>query len=201
LQSAALNAGMMLVASLAAAVVTAAIVLGGLAAAIGAVVASIAMLFAPIIAAVTALGTLVYAGVRFGGQLVDGFVQGITNGRDRLVSAIRGLASQATEALRSALQIRSPSRVFAQLGVQIPAGLESRIESGTPAAQGAVDGMVEAPSMSGGRAGSSSRVAVSIGEIHVHAGESAEPRQMAASLVDELVRLLEGASIEMGVAR
>lgn len=136
-----------------------------------------------------------------GTSLIEGLVRGLRRGRDLVVNTVRGLATSATDALTSALGIHSPSRVFANLGVQIPRGLAAGVDAGTPSAQGAVESMVSVPAESG--AGASSRGAVmsfSFGDIHIggHGGESG--RAMAESFREELVRVLQGAALEMGAA-
>ncbi len=182
----------------------------GLAFAIGATVAALALLAFALLAPWVALFMLGMAIGKLtetlwnkaaewkeaGVRLVDGLVQGIRGAVGRVTNAVKGLARAARDALARALQIRSPSRVFANLGLQIPAGLAAGVERGAPIAEGAVSEMVEAPSELGaGR--SSSSVVVSIGDVHVHgAGEGAA--ELARSVRDELLRLLEGAAVHMG---
>lgn len=199
LQSAALTAGTLAVGGLVTAVLAATVALGAFAAIVGVVAAGVLVMTAPIWGALAALATLGYYGARYGGQLMDGMVNGIAKGRDRVLGAIRSVATDATAALRSVLQIRSPSRVFAQLGMQIPAGLAAGVEAGSGEASGAVESMVSAPDAPAAARGGA-RTSVSIGEVHIHAGATDQPREMAQSFVDELVRLLEGARIELGAA-
>jgi hypothetical protein len=201
-QTMALQAGSVVVMGLVTAVMMAAGALATFVAMGAAAVAVVRAMLNPIATVQAAMAGLFDIGARAGSRLSDGLVSGITQGRDRIVAAVRGLATGAADALRNALQIRSPSRVFAQLGVQIPAGLESGIDAGAPSAMGAVESMVASPDAPGGRGGGGSRVSVSIGDVHIHAGsDQSAPRELAQSFADELVRLLEGASIELGVAR
>ncbi|WP_157069076.1 hypothetical protein [Sandaracinus amylolyticus] len=200
MQSLALRAGALLVTSFVAAVVTATIALAGFATVLGVVAAGVLVMTAPILAAVAALGALAYAGVTYGEQLMTGLVSGIQKGRSLVVATLRGVASDATAALRSALQISSPSRVFAQLGVQIPRGLAEGVEAGTSAASGAVESMVSAEAPRAAARGGSS-ISISIGDVHITAGHTDQPRELAQNFVDEVVRLLEGANIELGGAR
>jgi hypothetical protein len=201
-QSAALNAGAMVVNAFAAAVVTAGVVLAGLAAPFAAAFAAGAAFARMMQELQQRVSDLLSAGRTIASSLISGLVKGFDDGRARVITQIRSLASSATTALRDALQIRSPSRVFARLGVQIPRGLAAGVESGAATAENAVADVVSAPTMpsSGGAAAGrgESRVAVSIGDIHVHMGENGSPRDVGRGIYDELVRLLEGAGLELG---
>lgn len=214
LQSVALNAGTAIVVAFAAAVVTAGVVLGGLAAIVGVVAAGVAVLAAPLILAGAALYGVIEAGrqvlvwwentdwAKLGTAIVSGLVNGLRQGRALVQSSIRSLATEATRALRESLQIRSPSRVFADLGRQIPRGLAAGVEAGAPAATGAVEAVVSVPDAAGGGRGSAaaSGRSVTIGDIHVHVGQTDQPRQIGQAIVDEIVRALEGVGIELGAA-
>lgn len=179
--------------------------------AFAALAASIAMVAAPLVLAMgaaTAFGAAIGSAVAWfqatdfkalGKSMVDGLVNGITAGASRLVSAIRGLASTARDAFASAMDIRSPSRVFAGLGVQLPAGVEEGIEAGSPSLAGAVERMVSIPADTGGpyRSAPAGQTSVSIGDIYVQSsGESAD--RIAVDIRDELARVLEGVAITMG---
>lgn len=198
-QRAALIAGAVVVGLFAAGLVLAA-------GAFAALAASAALVFAPIAIAIglaIALGAAVGTAVRafmdadwrgIGLGIVTGIVTGLTLGRDRLISAMRGLAAAARSALTDALEIRSPSRVFADLGRQIPAGLAVGVDAGAGDAQAAVDGMV-APSAPG-RAGSrSSSASVSIGEIHIHT-RATDAQGIAADIGDAVRELFQGLALE-----
>jgi hypothetical protein len=176
--------------------------------ALAAVTISLAALAAPILAAVAAVGALIYGGYRLvqwwraqdwsaiGRSLVDGLVNGIRSGAARVTQAVRGLAGEARRALAQALGIFSPSRVFAQLGVQIPRGLAQGVQRATPIAVDAVDTMAVASS--GSSPAASSGVVASIGEVHVHVGPQADGREIARSIRDELVEVLEGLVVARG---
>jgi hypothetical protein len=137
-----------------------------------------------------------------GTALVDGLVTGIAAGRTRVVSAIASLATEATTALQDALGIRSPSRVFARLGVEIPRGVAMGVETGTRAASSAVDtmgaglgrGFDEVPA---GGAVTNATSSTSIGPFYLQlAGDSA--RAQAESLRDQLAEILEGLVVTRG---
>lgn len=185
------------------AVVMASVAFAALGAAIG---ASLALMAAPLIITVGAVVALI-AGVRaayqrivaldwaaLGRSVVDGIVGGLSAGIARLTSTVTGMATSIRETFSSALQIRSPSRIFAELGEQIPAGLTVGIESGTAEVGGAVSSMVGVPSGIGGGGGGG----VTVGDIHVHVGAGADGQSIAEEIRDAIARVLEGAALEMG---
>jgi hypothetical protein len=175
------------------------------------IVSAIAVLTAPFVfigvaiyATVRAMRALWNAGrdvaagfVNIGGQLVTGLINGIRNGIGRAKEAVRELGRGAISTLREVLDIHSPSRVFAQLGRQIPAGVSVGVDSGAEGANASVANMVDVPGSLGG-GGARGAVSISIGDVHVNGGNSAE---IAENLRDELARVLEGLALTMGGAR
>lgn len=135
-----------------------------------------------------------------GRQMVDGLVGSITGGAERVRAAVSGLAATAVSSLRQALGIHSPSRVFAELGRQVPRGMELGIDRGSEGVGSASDRMA-ASSAGGGAAGvsrGSSRPSISIGDIHVTVNGQGDARAIAQGIRDELASLLESVAIEMG---
>lgn len=176
--------------------------------------ASVAVVVGPIIASVLAVQWLtnkareLYTWFRtadwtaIGASIADGLVAGIRAGVSRVVGAVRGLASSARSALETALQIRSPSRIFAGLGLQIPAGLEQGIAAGAPRVAGAVDRLVEVPADAaaaegGAAAAARSETHISIGDVHIHT-QATDAQGVAQDLGAELARILEGLVITSG---
>lgn len=215
----ALNAGIAVFSLFAGAVTIAAVATGALVAGLALVATSLAVLSAPIVAPILAAAAGMYAllaaGRRFvtwfrgidwsalGTSLVQGLVRGLERGRELIVESVRGVAETATSALTEALGIRSPSRVFAELGRQIPAGFAVGVEGAAPRASAAVEetiGAAPAALGSGGRAPSApsaAPVTLTIGELHVHAGAG---ESTARAFVDELAEILAGVSVRMGAA-
>lgn len=187
-----------LVIGFAAAVVAAAAALTALGVAAAAIASPIVPIGALFLGAAGVVITMTHqmsqAAVRWGTGIMDGLVEGI---RSRVVSvrdAISGVANAVRQRFISAVEIGSPSRVFARLGEQIPAGIELGIESGTRDATAAAAQLVEAPGALGGaRAGTT----LTIQEVHIHT-QSGDPREHARSFLDQLNELLEGAAITMG---
>ncbi len=153
--------------------------------------AALGVAAAAIISPILTLGA---AAVGVGSAIVDGLVAGLRGGIARVTQTVRSIADSVRTTFRNVLQIRSPSRVFAELGAQIPAGVTMGIEAGSPDASGAAAELVQPPAgAAGGRGGAS----ITITELHIHA-QTNDPREHARTLVDELAALLEGSAITMG---
>lgn len=200
-QTAALYVGLAAVGALAVAVIAATAVMAAFVAPLVLAYVAFRKLQEAWAAGVRLFDSLADAGRRAGTSLIDGFVGAIVRGRDLVRETVGGLAGAATMALRDALQIRSPSRVFAELGAQIPRGLAVGIDDGAGATQGAVEQLVDAPEGAG--VGGAGRAPISIGDVHIHmapGSDEASGRDIARTIVDELVRQLQGAGIELGAA-
>lgn len=179
--------------------VTPFVILGGIAFAVG---VGIGWLYAKFVELQTWLSSINWTGI--GRSLIDGLVTGLTGGAQRVVNAVRSLGRSATNALRSALDIHSPSRVFADLGRQIPRGLAVGVEAEAGTAQGAVSDVVSVPQGAalGGALGRGTQVAVSIDGIHVHVARAEDvPEGIAERIQEAIAKVLEGAVLQMGAAR
>jgi len=185
---------------------------GVLAVAAGAAFGVMAALALAVVAPFALIGAAIYGAVRLfraagrmfstlvadwreiGAQLVSGLVNGIRNGINAAKNAVRDLGNGIVEEWRSLLDIHSPSRVFAGLGEQIPAGVAVGVDRGSARADAAVSDMINVPSAIG-QAGGGGSVSVSIGDIHVNGGNSAE---IAQNLRDAIARELESLALVMG---
>ena len=68
--------------------------------------------------------------VSIGKNIINGIVRGVTSGASALYNSMKSIASKAVNAAKSALQIKSPSRVFAnEVGQWIPKGVTVGIEA------------------------------------------------------------------------
>lgn len=138
-----------------------------------------------------------------GARLVDGLVTGIRSGYERVTSAVRGLASAASSALTEALEIRSPSRVFAGFGREIPRGLAAGVDEGTGEATGAVgrlagrarEGFDDAPAGAAARGSTSSSTSIGPFYIEVNGGGGD-----GDNLEERLTALFERLGLVAGVA-
>lgn len=184
------------------------------AAALAAFATGAALIVAPLVAAAFAVLSIVDAGaglVRWfrstdftalGAAIADGLVAGIRNGVARVTNAVRGLAQTARSVFERAMEIASPSRVFARLGGQLPAGLGQGIERGTPRVAGAVDRLVEVPADVEAPSGAGGAVAraethVSIDTIVIQTQATDAPG-IAVDIRAALAEILEGLAIQAG---
>lgn len=147
-----------------------------------------------------------------GRNLWKSLITGLKSGWEAVKSVFSDLANEASKAFKTALGIASPSKVFAELGLEIPKGLTQGIVLGTPAAQQAAADLVTAPKLGSstqadaspeagagaGLRGAQAGRSVTIGELHIHAA-TAEPKTLAAAFRRELESVLEGVSLEAGV--
>ncbi|MGI5196586.1 phage tail tape measure protein [Streptomyces sp. CA-288835] len=98
-------------------------------------------------------------------RAAQGLVKGLQSQQKTLERTMLKLAQHMSKAIRKALGIKSPSRVMAQIGKNIPAGLRKGIESGRRAVDRSMAGLVATPtqgqlalSAAGGTASGPSRV-------------------------------------------
>jgi len=138
-----------------------------------------------------------------GANAIDGFISGLRSGLARIRATIGEVASAATGALRSALDIHSPSRVFASLGVQIPRGLASGIESGAPTAARAVSVLATDLSSSGSdvapnaRGAAPASSATTIGPFYISV-EGSNAEEVGEGLEAQLAGIFERLAIGRG---
>lgn len=121
-----------------------------------------------------------------GTALVDGIRNGITRGIASARETVTGFAGGIVGAARDALGIRSPSRVFAELGAYSAEGFTVGLNRGAPDVSSAVSGM-----LSGGAAGGAAgRAPINI-TINVD-GRGQSDDQLADTLVDRLSEFFAG---------
>lgn len=80
-----------------------------------------------------------------GMQLITGLVDGISGGGGAVLSAITGVVGGAIDAAKKLLGIASPSKVFADIGMNTGAGMASGVDQSTGDVQGALEQMVAPP--------------------------------------------------------
>lgn len=85
-----------------------------------------------------------------GMQLVQGFVTGITGAGPGAISAVLNLATSAKNALKGALGIASPSKVFAGYGKNTSEGFAQGVDDGGAEVDAAVGSMVSTPAAAPG---------------------------------------------------
>lgn len=154
-----------------------------------------------------------------GTSIVFGIGRGIRDGAYAVVDAVTGVADAAANRLRSALDIRSPSKVFGELGAATALGFAVGISSSAGLAadashdmglgaarageQAAIAQLGAAPgsmSMGGFDAGGFGRggVQVSFGDIIVSVEGSGDANEIASTTSREVRRQIEGFFRQLG---
>lgn len=96
--------------------------------------------------AVDAFNSVNWAGI--GSDIINGIINGIRNAGSALFQSLKELASSALEAAKGALQIGSPSRLFAnEVGQWIPAGIAVGIEANAEDLNRQIANMINLASM------------------------------------------------------
>lgn len=83
-----------------------------------------------------------------GKNLIAGLVGGIAGAGPSVIKALTGVVGSAVDAAKSALGIASPSKVFAEIGMQTAAGMATGVEGATGEVKGALESMVAPPDAS-----------------------------------------------------
>lgn len=85
--------------------------------------------------------------LEYGKNLLIGFADGIRSGVKGAVEAVGSVASNVIDRFKNLLGIRSPSRVFASLGLMLPMGMAQGINAGLPEVAAAVADMAVTPTI------------------------------------------------------
>ena len=152
----------------------------------------------------TELSTVGQFFLSVGKAILTGLIQPILEGGSQLISAITGLVSQGVQAAKNALGIRSPSRVFTEIGTHTTAGLSLGIQRGTPAAVDTVrrmaagitvagaatlsPGMAMAAPSGSGAMGGAAAGGVTIGQVSIVIEGSGLDAEAIARAVDQRLR-------------
>jgi hypothetical protein len=197
-----------------------AIGLWGVAKAMGAVAVKVAIATWPFILAAAAIWGLIkivellYVIWRevdwpaLGKAVWDGIVGFLVSAKDKIADVFRSLAKTCSNAFKKAIGSNSPSKLFAEYGQDITAGLTLGIEAGTPKAQQATEAMIKTPdasgvvdSIGGGRAAGGAGSGVAIATLNVYCSQDTQPsdaKQIAASIKRELENILASVAVQMG---
>jgi hypothetical protein len=183
--------------------------LGFVASGVGIVVGAIAGLVA-ISAVIQAkiydmIGAVGKLGIEFaaaGVAVVDGFIQGIKSRFSAAVNMVSNLASQVSGKFKSALGIASPSKVFAEYGVNTGEGYEKGVDKSMPdGSEMAAKMLPSAPSRASGSApsggGGGGGLVVNIAAINVVGGGTAD--ENAKSIRAELTNYLSASLLSKGI--
>jgi len=140
-------------------------------------------------------------------SMVDGLVNGIKSGVGPVVEAVKAMASSAVGAIKSALQIGSPSKLFEGLGEFTGEGFASGIEDQTATVTTALETMVSPPDVepmalpsgpSDSASGGGGSVSLSNVVFNFHGVKDAEKAR--ASFEETLTSILEGDAVATGAA-
>ena len=126
-------------------------------------------------------------------QLINGFVEGLKAGGAAVLGAITGVVGGAIDGAKKLLGIASPSKVFAEIGLQTAEGMSGGVEGGTSGVSSAMEDMVAPPTAA--TVGSS----VSHGGNTIHITINApggDAKAIGAELEGVLTKFFEGAEIE-----
>jgi hypothetical protein len=134
-----------------------------------------------------------------------GLVDGLNGGAPAADAAGRSLAGASVTGARAALDVHSPSRVFAQLGAYTAIGFAEGVDANAGRAEASMSAMLTPPRASGFGAGSfggagAAGASVSIGDINVTVGPGAEAdgEKIAVTIKRELTAIFDGLSLELG---
>jgi hypothetical protein len=176
------------------------VVAGGIAAALGAVLA-LALAVPVAIAAIpltlyTIGSTLVEWARTTGVSLVQGLIEGVTGMVGAVVSAVTGTVGAGITAAKDLLGIASPSKVFAEIGTNTVEGFTNSVDAGASEAAGSMANLVgesaQAPAQAAAsapaRAGGSGAT-VTIGSVTITGVEGAA--DIAPRLGELITRYLE----------
>lgn len=136
-----------------------------------------------------------------GEAMAAGLAGGIRSGAPDVAAATRDLGAASSDALRSSLQIHSPSRLFAGFGRQIPRGLAMGVERGESEVASATESVAAAATSGVPRGGLASalRAPVSIvANITIQGGGRQAGEDAADAFLDRISTAFDGVAITMG---
>jgi hypothetical protein len=141
--------------------------------------------------------------VAMGRAMIDGLVNGITGGAKAVVDAMKGVVTGAVDGAKHLLGIASPSKVFAEIGMQTGAGMSVGVDRSSVGVQDSLERMVAPPSAQPSAAAPPAPTAHAGGSMSgntfnfygVQGAEDALER-----FEDMLTRVLEGDAAQLGAA-
>ncbi len=134
-----------------------------------------------------------------GAQLIQGLIDGIMGGGSSVLSAMTGVVGGAVDAAKKALGIASPSKVFAEIGMQTAAGMAVGVEGETSNVSSALETMVAPPdvtSSGGGSSGGGGSINLAGAQFTFNGVEGAEDAE--GRFRDLLTKLLDGDLASLG---
>jgi hypothetical protein len=138
-----------------------------------------------------------------GANIVKGFVDGIKAGAAAVADAVTGLASSAMSAVKGALKIASPSKVFRAYGSFTAQGFAEGVDDGTPGVEEAVNQLAAppAPAPSGGSApigaGGGTTIRIEAGAIVIQGVKDADEME-GGPFLQKLAKALASIASQAG---
>lgn len=133
--------------------------------------------------------------------MIDGLVNGIAGGATAVLNAMKGVVDGAINGAKKLLGIASPSKVFAEIGMQTGAGMEQGVSGSAGGVRDSLESMVSPPSAGGSgaapaaSAASSSRSGATITIILNGVQGATEAIDM---IREEVTRMFEGDAAQLG---
>jgi len=137
-----------------------------------------------------------------GGAIIDGILSGLTAGLAPVAEAVGNIGQAAWDKFASVLGIHSPSKVFAELGAAIPAGVAQGVNQNAGAGQDAAAGIVQPPpaAESGGGQRGGSNITIEVGGINITAQPGQQAQAIAMNIRQELELVFEQLALQLGAA-
>ncbi len=135
-----------------------------------------------------------------GANMIRGLIAGLLGMGPALVNSVADVVGSAITAAKGVLQMRSPSRVFAEIGELSGEGMIVGVEAKTGDVQGTLEAMVSPPT--GTTAAPEPRGGGSAGhvfQITINSGAS-DPKDIAEEVRGVLLDILEGDVMQVGGA-
>lgn len=137
-------------------------------------------------------------GASIAANIIDGLLSGLERKEHELEQSVKALADRVKGAFTGALEIHSPSRVFAEYGDQTVRGYAAGLERSAPRAADAVEELAMTPRASR----SSSPSAPTNITVHVHIqGLPSAAEMQSPSFLAQLTRAIEEALLGAGIPR
>jgi len=140
-------------------------------------------------------------GKSLGSAIITGIIQGLTGGVSGVIMAIVDIARKAIGAAKGALAVKSPSKVFENIGANVAAGMEQGIAAGAPAVSAAAAGMINPSRMA--NAGGTTQNISAPAKIGITIQDSGDPQAtaaaVAATLEARVAGMFQAATLQVGV--
>ena len=138
---------------------------------------------------------------QLGIQIIDGIVNALKRMKAIFVDSVVDIAKAGIDGFKAIFKMQSPSRVMAELGVNVVKGLTTGVDAEADNAQKAIETMATPPagSLAGMGRGGGSTINIAALNVQVGAGASkGEAKSIAEAIKRELESILETVTVQMG---